>query len=485
MVRKINEYPDYKAYIDYIDENGFTDEIVNKIISKHQNNRAHTQDLYGRYKTEEDSVPIFSREPRFEQEGVEELNNKINNDFFSEIVDIKIGYYAGKAANYTYGSTEDSEADVEAATKALTDFTTRNNMYDANMETTKYASICGYAGRLFYIDKEGNERVKITPPYETIILSRGSMSEPEYAIRYYDSVDVNDATVWKAEAYDSSNIYYYEGQLGGLTQQEDKTKPHMFDYCPLQGVPNNEELLGDAEKVIELIDEYDRGVSDNANDAEGNTQAHMVFQDVFISDEEMVKARKSGAIKFNGTTGNSSIYYLTKQINDTFNENHLKRIEQNIYRFSKTPNLNDQAFGGESGEARKFKITGLETKCGMFEAKMSSADTYMFKVLQSSFVKKRIPFDYLQCYVTYKRNFPLALLAEAQAATALKGAGLPDEVVYGLLSFVDDVDYILDLKEQAKENIPSLFGNVPDDDADDSKGSDNDDNGDGKIQNEE
>ena len=39
------------------------------------------------------------------------------------------------------------------------------------------------------------------------------------------------------------------------------------------------------------------------------------------------------------------VYYLVKNINDAFNSNHLKRTEDNIYRFSKTPNLNDDAFG--------------------------------------------------------------------------------------------------------------------------------------------
>lgn len=469
MLRKIDEYPNYSGYIAAIKEGGITDELLNKIINKHLNNAAHTEELYNRYKTREDAVPIFSREPRFkhENEEIEELNNQINNDFFSEIADIAVGYFAGNAAAYKYADdeAEENSAATEAAKQALEDFVTRNNMYDVNMETTKYATICGYAGRLFYIDTEGNERVMPVAPYETIILYENEMTEPFAAIRYYSTTDINDTESWKAEYYDSTSITYYEGQLGSLSQTGE-TVAHLFDFCPLQGIPRNRELLGDAEKVLALIDEYDKTISDNSNDIEGNTNAHMVFKNVIIDDDAMAKARKSGAFSYNAAQ-DSDVYYLTKNVDDGFNTHHLDRLEDNIYRFSKTPNLNSDKFGEASGISLKFKITGLEAKCGTFEAKCISADTYMFKLLASSFIKKRVTFDPLQCYTVYKRNFPMDLVNEATVAQSLISAGLPKSVVYGELSFIDDVDYVLDEIEKEKESIPSLMQMLPEDNEDD------------------
>jgi len=466
MLRITDEYPDYSGYIAAIREGGITDALLNKIIEKHKNNSDHTKELYDRYKTREDAVPIFSREPRFKHESkeIEELNNKVNNDFFSEIVDISTGYFAGKAAAYTYA---DDEGNAEDAQKALADFVTRNNMYNVNMETTKYATACGYSGRLFYIDTEGNERVMAVPPYEAAILFEDEMTEPSYGVRYYKVVDIYDSESYKAEFYDETYIYYYEGQFGSLSFKD--KKPHMFNYCPLQGIPRNRELLGDAEKVLALIDDYDKTVSDNSNDIEGNTNAHLVFQNVMIPDAEMAKARKSGAFQFNGLD-NSKVYYLTKDVNDTFNTNHLNRLEDNIYRFSKTPNLNSEKFGEASGVSLKFKITGLESKCGAYEAKCIGADTYMFKLLASSFNKKRIAFDPLQCYTSYKRNFPMDLVNEASTVQALVNAGLPKQVAFEQLSFVDDVEYIMELIEQEKDGIPSLMDVLPDDEDDDTEG---------------
>ncbi len=474
-MRRECDYPDYSGYIDYLDAHGFDDEVMNRIIDRHTLNREYTKKLYERYKCYEDAVPIFSRRPRFDDniadsEGnkIEPLNNKINNDFFGEINDIMIGYFAGKAASYSYSSDDDAieqtggDEAVDEARNELSSFITRNNFYDLNQEVTKYASVCGYAGRLFYIDREGKERCMVVPPYEAIALTRDKVQEPNYAVRYYSYADIDGAEHWKAEGYDQTYVYYYEGQLGSLHLV--RKEAHLFGCCPMQIIPLNGEMMSSAERVLSLIDAYDKDVSDNANDAEGNTQAQEVFDGIELDGPELAKAKRSGSIQippaYNGAS--HSVYFLTKDINDGFNEHHLDRLERNIYRFSKTPNLNDETFNAASGISLKFKLTAFEAKCGTFEAKMNSADTYMFKVIGSSFEKRAIPFDYLQVYVEYKRNFPVDVASEAQAVQALINAGVPEEIAYNQLSCVDDIDYLMALKEQSKADAIKMF--EPDDD---------------------
>lgn len=457
-------YPDYSAQLEQLLENGLTVELLVKIIEKHKANSDYNRSLYERYQTLESGVPIFGREPRFAGDD-EPINNKINNDFFGEIIDFKTGYFAGKPISYNYSANDEAEEEtggaqgIDEATKALTDFVTRNSMFDKDMELTKHAATYGYCGRLFYIDPEGNERCMIVPGYETIVLSSTNLSEPEYAVRYYSTLDANDKEVWNVEFYDAANVYYYQGELSNLAESK-PSQPHLFDYCPLQMIVNNDELLGDAEKVLSLIDAYDRSLSDNTNDIEAFSSAYMVFENVMLDDEEMQKAQSSGAIQFRTGANGGKVYYLTKDVNDTFSENHLNRLEQNIYRFSKTPNLNDTAFGGgvgvASGVSLKFKLTGLEAKCGMFQAKVDLAGTYMFKLLASSWAKKRIMFDPLQAYLDYSRNFPLDLVGEAQGVQALINAGLPKEIAYDQLSFVDDVNYVMSLIEQEQAGIAPL-----------------------------
>lgn len=463
MARKAEQqYPDFDAFIDKIEQSGITPELLTKIIHKHTPNAKYNEELYRRYMTAEDSVPIFKRKPRYEEENP--INNKVNNDFFSEIVDFKTGYFAGKPIAYGYSKSDESKEDtggeegVDKATEVLTDFVTRNNMYGVDMETTKLASIYGYAGRLFYIDIEGNERVMPVHGYETIILSKTDISEPQYAIRYYKTYDINNTKTWVVEFYDNESIYTYKGSLSQL-QVDGEPKPHMFDYCPLQGIANNKEMLGDAEKVLALIDDYDKVLSDNSNEVESFVHALMQIS-VNVEDEVIKKAQKSGVIvipKVGANTIDEPVKWVTKEINDNFTEHHLQRLEDNIYRFSRTPNLTDDTFGSASGVSLKFKLHGLETKCGMFEAKMLDAAQYMFKVLASAWRKKQITFDPLQVILEFKRNFPLDRLSEAQTAQAFIGAGLPKEWVYSQISGIDDVDYILELLKNEQGDIAPLY----------------------------
>lgn len=470
MSRKIDElYPDFSAEVEEIEKNGITIDLLHKIIKKHEKNRECNRRLYERYmvvdRDSDDAVPIFGREVRAD----EEINNKINNDFFSEGVDFKTGYFAGSPIVYGYGKGEKSETAiggkeaVEKAIDAVTDFVTRNNMFGVDMETTKFATIYGYCGRLFYIDKEGEERVMPVHGFETIILSRTDISEPEYAVRLFKQVDISNNEKWIVEFYDDTYIRTYKGSLSDL-KEEEGAKPHLFDYCPLQGIANNKELLGDMEKVLSLIDDYDKVLSDNSNEIEAFVHAYMIFQGLKVDEKTVKEGKKAGAFILPSVgTQQGGVSFLTKDINDTFTEHHLNRLEDNIYRFSKTPNLNDENFGQATGVAMKFKLHGLETKCGMFQSKMMNAAQHMWRLLASSWSKKKIAFDPLYATMEFTRNFPLDIASEAQVVQALISAGLPKEVAYSQLSFVGDVDYIMELIQDEKDNIPSLTDEIGED----------------------
>lgn len=481
MRTKLQKYPDYTAEIEAIDRGGITDQLLNRIIEKHAHNAEYNKKLIERYEALEDGVPIFHREPRFakdEAEKREVINHRINNDFVSKIVNSRVGYSAGSPISYSYSDGQEALEDTadagdsahemeqarDIASKALTDFVARTNMYDKDMQVTKYACICGYAGRLFYIDPNGEVRLMVSPPNETIILSRmRDITYPTYGVRYYTVTDINDVERVKAEFYDDTTVYYAEGFPGALHIV--RTEPNLFGCCPLQGIPNNEEMQGDIEKVLALIDAYDRTLSDANNEIDSFANAYMVFENINIEEEEMRRMQASGAFQFfTGGANGGKVYFLTKEINDGFIEHHLGHLKENILLFSSTPDMTDESFGTASGVALKYKMIDLEFKCGMFDAKLRSAGTYMFELLAKVWGKKQIKIDPLLCVMEPKRNFPLDLLSEAQAAQAMLAAKMPQRVVYSMaFSGVDDVESVMQEIEQEKEAIPDLMDELPED----------------------
>ena len=477
MVREYSKITDdimknYRAELKALDENGGvpTIEIIKKILDKHYPKRQHMMGLYDRYMCHEDGVPIFHRE--FEDPSA--INNKTNNDYFSELINTKVGYFAGAPFSYSYSqlaemdkdenpfSNEDTisqtQTDIDNANKVIERFTIRNNIADKDLEITKLAEICGYAGRLLYINTEGDESIKVINPWECVILARDEMTEPSYGIWYYTEEFITDGMskeVKTIEFYNATDCYIFEDGIQGWVLK-DHFK-HMFDYCPLQGIPNNRELLGGAEKVLSLIDGVDRTVSDCNSEVEAFRLAYLLVTGVSIDDDTLQQAKRTGCFCLPPMGSvESKIEYLTKQINDTFVENHLNRLEKNIYKFGQTPNFSDEAFASTtSGVAMKVRLFPLETRCAMFERKLHAANLYMFKTLSTAWEKKQIFVDPLEVIIEYKRTFPLDLQYEATVLAALKG-NVSDQTALGLMSFIDSPEYEKELMEQEKDSIPEI-----------------------------
>jgi SPP1 family phage portal protein len=426
-----------RHFIELIDKNGITPEIIKKMIEEHKFNRERMHGLYERYKASIEGVPILTRKPvdyeDFETGAIKRIdnkvNNRLNNSFDAEIVDTKVGYMFGHAISYE----TDEESTLQ---KELGDFNLRNNVEDKDSEWGKKSAICGYGARIAYIDREGKERIKNINPWEVIILSNEDITEPKYSLRYYSIGEDK----WKAEFYDDKYYYLFDSKNGMDFTFIDK-KPHTFDFNPLFGLPNNEELLADAEKVISLIDAYDRTLSDASNEIEQYRLAYLILKGMGADEETLSNMKKNGILEM--FEKDDDARYLTKDINDTMIENHLNRLEENILRFAKSVNFSDESFGGNvSGVAMKYKLMALENKCITMERKMTAALRYQFKVLCSAWAKRGICSleDYLKVWMGFKRNIPVNYLDEAQTTTQLRGQ-ISEKTRLSLLSFVDDVDH--------------------------------------------
>ena len=448
-----------------------TSDIIKDLIKDHCPKRNKMKKLYEWYKAETSGVPILTREFK----DTRKVNNKLNNDFFGEIIDTKVGYFAGKPITYNldknmYKNGEAfDEARYQKDTLNISNFNIRCSVDDLDSETAKMAATCGYGARLLYVDRQGKEKVINIDPWEAIFVYDGSINEPQYAMRYYDVYVIQgekSVIRTRVEWYDNKNITFYIENSGGSyildSSEPVNPKPHLFDEIPLLCFPNNAELQGDAEKVLELIDGYDRTLSDVNSELEQFRLAYMAFYGSEPDEGIMEEAQRTGAF---GLDKEDKVEFITKTLNDTVIENHLNRIENNILRFAKSVNFNDEAFGGTiTGIAMKFKLFGLESKCIIAERKFTAALRQQYKILTTAWAKKGINIDYTNIFFTFKRNFPLNLLDEADSSLKLKGL-ISEQTRLGLLSFVDDVDYELELMRQENENLVDLdddLGDEPD-----------------------
>jgi SPP1 family phage portal protein len=439
-----------QKYLKKVDKQGITEDIVQNMIASHREDHERMRKLYKKYRVDSDGPTIFERAPSYIDgfEGSQsvkrlddKVNNLLNNAFDVDIVDTKVGYMFGHPISY---GVDDAMTAIKAE---LETFLLRNNTEDEDSELGKLAAICGYSARLAYIDTDGNERIKNMNPWEIILLGH-DVHEPRYSLYYYAFEGAS-----YAEFYDDINIYYFSQKKGSSFVLDD-IEPHMFEYNPLFGVANNKELKGDAEKVLKLIDAYDRTLSDASNEIEQYRLAYLILKGMGADEETLKELKKSGIFELLGE--NDDVKYLTKDINDQMIENHLNRLEENIERFAKSVNFSDESFGGTvTGPGAKFKLLALENKCVTMERKFTSSLRYQFKVLFSAWYKRKgfNKEDYLKVWFGFKRNLPPNILDEAQSTVQLKGQ-VSEKTRLSLLTFVDNVDF--ELEEMQKDAL--LYG---------------------------
>ena len=385
------------------------------------------------------------------------INNKLENDFYSLIVNQCIGYLFGNGIVYDIDSDKYDSEKFKEYQNDLFKWQVINNVADLDMETGKYQAVCGVAYRICYI-ADGEESVMNIKPWEIIPFEEnGTM---KYAIRYYKTYDAKGNEITKVDFYDDKYVSEYVYRRGASSNESPlklvNKYEHLFRYCPVISVANNEDHLGDFEKTMTLVEAYNRLVSDTQNEIEEFRQAYMIFDnDAEIDKETILAARQTGAFTL---PEGSKAYFLTKDINPEFIQLQKEMLEENIYKFSQSVNMTDDGFSGgtQTGESRKWKILDLENKAIVKERKFEKALREQFKVLCSSWNVRGKDLKYWDIHFQFSRAIPKDLSYLADVVTKLKGI-VSDRTLISLMPFVDDVDFEF---EQREEELTSTYGQL-------------------------
>lgn len=423
-----------------------TSDLIKQVLNWHKPHRDVMMGLYNRYRQE--GVPIQSRQ----LSDPKKPNNKIPNDYRGYIINQVVGYLWGQPISYSIDGLRYDQEKLEAYHDRLSRFAALNAIDDLDAELGKIMSICGYGARLLYIDKNGEERAMNIFPWEAVFIEDGG--EITHAIRYYKVKDLENNEYTKVEWYDSKNVTFFIEDDGVFVMDSEGSQPHLFDYVPLIRFQNSDEEQGDFEKVEALIDAYDKIVSDSVNEIETFANAYMGFKGVQIDQETIEKMKQTGGIEIDE---NGDVFFITKNINDTFVENNKKTLNENIHKFSASVDMSDEKFSGgaQTGESRKWKLVALENKAGTKARKFGKGLREQFKVLCSAWKKKNIDIDYLDIFWEFKRNIPIDLAYVADFASRMKGIH-SDHTLLSQIPYIDDVSYELELMRQEQEERVDL-----------------------------
>ena len=413
-------------------------EIIKKIIEKHRGAEIpRLQKLNKYYHAKNDILMKQVKDQSLP-------NNKIAHPYASYITDTLTGYFMGQGVSY-------SSLD-QAAADELQMVLEYNDEQDENMELAKDASIFGLAIELLYIDEDAQVRLKRLDPREVIIVYDDTLNNDIlYGIRYFLCDDwVKDERYCQIEVYTDKEIITYKAEenLGSL--QEISRIPHHFSLCPIVVYDNNEEEIGDFEPVLSLIDAYDKMESDSLDDFDYFVDAYLLLTGLNADKEDIAAMKENRVILLDS---DSDAKWLTKSGSDVTIENVKIRLDKDIHKFSKTPDMSDESFAGNaSGVAIKYKTMPMENVVSIKERKFKKGLQRRIELIYVILALKGSAFDWRAIDIVFTRNLPTNETEIANVVNTLSNI-VSKETLLAQIPFVENVDDEMErLKQQREEN---------------------------------
>lgn len=365
--------------------------------------------------------------------------NRIVNPYAQYITDIATAYFLGNPVQYR-SINENLEA-------AYRDICAYNDEAAENVSLAKNASICGESYELLWLDSEGNIRFKALDPLKAIPIYDDTLEEElVYFIRYYEDEDIetgNKTTF--IEVYTDSEIRKYKNTVGNIQLLE--IVQHPFKAVPIVVFKNNDELIGDFETVISLIDAYDSTISGELDDMSYFTDAYLALYGMMGTDESDIAAMKKNRVLL--MDENAKAEWLTKNVNDSHEANVKNIIDEAIHKFSTVPNMSDVNFvSNSSGVAIRYKLLGLENKTSKKESAFKKGLQRRIEIICQYLYILGGNYDFRDIEIIFTRNLPNDI---NEIASVLNQVGhlLSEETQLSLLPI--DVDYSAEQERKRRE----------------------------------
>ena len=422
-----------------------TPEMIINYIQAHQPEEAREQTLQNYYKG---NTKIKQRQ----YSDASKPCNRVANPFATHLSDTAVGYFVGKPVSYTGNN--------DALMEQINQIVRYNDDAAENSTLAKYASICGVAYELLYIDNDGLIRYKALEPSHCFpIFCSDLEGEMLYFVRYWTDTDIitNIDTTY-VQVYSQSDVATYRQDEAALTEIE--RVPHNFGLVPVAIFNNNNDNIGDFELVMPLIDAYDAVQSDSVDAADYFADCYLLLSGMQGTDSDDIQNMRSNRVLLVDSEGDAK--FLTKEVNDAEQENLKTRLVNDIYQLSGIPNLTADGFATTSGIALRYKLMGLECKTATKETHFRYGLQRRFELICAILSLMGQDYDYRDISITFTRNLPVD---SSEVVNILNSAGhlLSKETQLALLPYDLDVEKEIERKnaedEAAYDNYSELMHN--------------------------
>ena len=370
--------------------------------------------------------------------------SKSVTNYTKSIADAYAGYLA-TPEHISYTSDEDIEEVMDIL---------RYNDYQAeDSDFLLNALIYGVAAELMYLDSNSTVRFRLIDPTTCFGVYDDSLTgDLMYFVRMYKENDWEDSDNYIVKVYTDNEIYTYKmAGVNGVLIATGEPEQHYFSQCPANifTLPDEKSIF---DCVMGLQDAANEVLNSEIDDYSSFCDSYLILQGVDADGEDIAAMRKNRAASI---PVDATMYYLTKQTNDTQVENILKRIHESIYRIAQCPDFSSESFigGVSSGVAIRYRLCGMENRAGKIEAEMKKALQRRIEIICGIASLKLGEAVFRDIRITFKRNIPEDINAIISLVNSLKGT-VSDATLLSQIPFITDVNAELEaVKEQAAANL--------------------------------
>lgn len=424
MNNKVPKYYTSKKVLDVSDILGLINESV-RFDSKYNKNENY---YFGKHKILE---RVFDDHTK--------PNNKFITNLCRYICEVRNGYFSSAPLSI---SSQDEEL-----SNVISDILDDNDFKDVFAKLDNYSSIYGHAFLCLYLNSHGEITMSAQKPQHWIMVRDNSLEEvPRFAIRHYKWFDdVAHETKMDVELWTETQIIKYVGN--NLNLEVVDVQEHYFGSLPVIEFAENDILKGAFEDVIPLLDIYESMLSDVANTISYFSDAYLCLEGMEQTEPGDIMRMKENKVML--IPEGTSAKFLTKEINDSYVENMLKRLQEQMFVVACTPLLSDSSFSSNSsGVAINYKLYSMSKSIDGKENIFYKGFKEMFRMFMNIMAIRGETFTTDRIVIQFTRALPLDMTSLADSVSKLNGV-VSRKTLLTQLEFINDVD--LEVKQIEKE----------------------------------
>lgn len=332
----------------------------------------------------------------------------------------------------------------------------------------------GYAYEFVKMSRNGDTKLKRLLPFKTsMVFSEDDEDEAVFAYNFYDRLDEKgDKIGLRFKVYTKTKNFVYDANSNGVIEGEVAESDNPTGIIPIIMYPNNDELMGDFEPAIPILDAINKTYSNRIDNIDDIVEAFLVFVNTEIYEQKtdengnvtydnskLVAMKRNKAIEIKGEQG---LPADVKHVVNKLDQTNIQVVCDNLVRLaycvmgvpdgvnSKSNGGSDSAEADNTREGFKQFEQLLNDKERLFKKSLKQRISIIKSIHRLDTKTKLKDILIEDTDIRFIRSKSLNNSSDAQIIQILRNTGLfsPDTVIA-----------LSNLCESPQEEIDKIMGN--------------------------